>query len=310
MTQPTPMSMYGAVDLGALSAARDAQAKSQQAAAAAPAGVIKDVTTATFQAEVLEQSLTVPVVIDLWADWCGPCKQLTPVLERLAAEYAGRWVLAKVDVDAEQQIGAAFQVQSIPSVFAVIGGQPLPLFQGALPEAQVRQYLEALLAEAAKHGVTGTVGGAAPAPEAPEPDVAASHPGLDAAYDAIEAGDWEGARAAYQSVLDAEPGNDDAAVGLRLVALYERADGADPAAALSAAAAAPDDVAAQLLAADLEALAGSWQAAFDRLIGLVKRTAGADRANVRTRVVELFDLAGPEEPAVAKARVALANALF
>jgi putative thioredoxin len=286
MSQPTPpMSMHGAVDLGALSAAREAQTKSQQALAGAPEGLIKDVTTASFQADVLEQSMTVPVVIDLWADWCGPCKQLTPILERLAAEYAGRWVLAKVDVDAEQQIAAAFQVQSIPSVFAVIGGQPLPLFQGALPEAQVRQYLDALLAEAEKHGVTGTLAAAAAQPE-PEQDEPAEHPGLDAAFDAIEAGDWPGARAAYRSVLDAEPGNADAAAGLRLVDLYERTAGTEAPAALAAA------------------------AAFDRLIGAVGRTAGDDRTAVRDRLVELFDVAGPDEPAVAKARVALANALF
>jgi putative thioredoxin len=302
------MSMYGAVDLGALSAAREAQAKTQQAMAGAPAGLIKDVTTATFQPDVLEQSMTVPVVIDLWADWCGPCKQLTPILERLAAEYAGRWMLAKVDVDAEQQIAAAFQVQSIPSVFAVIGGQPLPLFQGALPEAQVRQYLDALLAEAAKHGVTGTL--AAESQPEPEQDEPAGHPGLDAAFDAIEAGDWPGARAAYRSVLDAEPGNDDAAAGLRLVDLYQRTAGVEAPAALAAAAAAPDDLAAQLLAADVEALQGSWQSAFDRLIAAVRRTVGDDRAAVRDRLVELFEVAGPDEPAVAKARVALANALF
>lgn len=301
--------MHGAVDLGALSAAREAQAKSQQAMAGAPEGLIRDVTTATFQADVLEQSMTVPVVIDLWADWCGPCKQLTPILERLAAEYAGRWMLAKVDVDAEQQIAAAFQVQSIPSVFAVIGGQPLPLFQGALPEAQVRQYLDALLAEAAKHGVTDTLAAAAAQPE-PEQEEPAEHPGLDAAFDAIEAGDWPGARAAYRSVLDAEPGNADAAAGLRLVDLYERTAGTEAPAALAAAADAPEDLAAQLLAADVEALGGSWQSAFDRLIGAVRRTAGNDRAAVRDRLVELFDVAGPDEPAVAKARVALANALF
>ena len=299
--------MYGAVDLGALSAAREAQAKSQQAMAGAPEGLIKDVTTATFQADVLEQSMTVPVVIDLWADWCGPCKQLTPVLEKLAAEYGGRWVLAKVDVDAEQQIAAAFQVQSIPSVFAVIGGQPLPLFQGALPESQVRQYLDALLAEAAKHGVTGTL---AAAPSEPEPAEAAGHPGLDAAFDAVESGDWQAARAAYRSVLDSEPGNADAAAGLRLVDLYERTTGVEAPAAIAAAAAAPDDLVANLLAADLEALNGSWGAAFDRLVGLVRRTAGQDRAAVRDRLVELFDVAGAGEPAVAKARVALANALF
>lgn len=309
MTQPTPpMSMHGAVDLGALSAAREAEAKAQEATAGAPEGLIRDVTTASFQTEVLEQSMTVPVVIDLWADWCGPCKQLTPVLEKLAAQDGGRWVLAKIDVDAEQQIAAAFQVQSIPSVFAVIGGQPLPLFQGALPEAQIRQYLDALLAEAAKHGVTGTLGGAAqPEPvEEEEP----GHPGLDAAFDAIEAGDWSAARAAYQSVLASEPGNPDASAGLGLVDLYERTAGVEAPTALAAAQAAPDDLAAQLVAADVEALAGVWQAAFERLIGQVRRTAGDDRAAARDRLVELFDLAGPDEPAVAKARIALANALF
>jgi putative thioredoxin len=309
MSQPTPpMSMHGAVDLGALSAARDAKAKSQQAMAGAPAGLIKDVTTATFQADVLEQSMTVPVVIDLWADWCGPCKQLTPILESLVAEYGGRWMLAKVDVDAEQQIAAAFQVQSIPSVFAVIGGQPLPLFQGALPEAQVRQYLDALLAEAAKHGVTGTLA-EAPAEVAEEP-VAAEHPGLDAAFDAVEAGDWQGARTAYRSVLDADPSNADAAAGLRLVDLYERTAGIEAPTALAAADSSPDDLSAQLLAADLEALSGAWEPAFDRLISVVRRTAGDDRTAARDRLVELFDVAGPDEPAVAKARIALANALF
>ncbi len=251
--------------------------------------------------------MTVPVVIDLWATWCEPCKQLTPVLEKLAAEYAGRFVLAKVDVDAEQQIGAAFQVQSIPSVFAVIQGQPIPLFQGAYPEAQVRQVIDALLGEAAKAGVTGRVGAAVAEPE-PEPEEDdPGHPGLDRAYDAVEAGDWAAARAAYQDVLSDHPGDPDASAGIRLVSLYERTDGVDPETALAAA---DDDVAGQLVAADLEALGGQWAQAFARLIALVKRTAGDDRVAVRARLVELFDVAGPDEPAVLPARKALANALF
>ena len=153
--------MRGAVDLSALAAARDAQ--SQAAARKTDpnaARVIIDVTEATFESQVIATSQTVPVVVDLWATWCGPCKQLSPILEKLAVEYAGRWVLAKVDVDAQQQIAAAFQVQSIPTIVAVIKGQVLPLFQGALPEPQVRQYIEELLRVAGEAGVAGSVGSA------------------------------------------------------------------------------------------------------------------------------------------------------
>ena len=155
----TPFSARGAVDLGALASQRQSEHKAAAAVASAPPGVIIDVTEATFEAEAIQRSMTVPVVIDLWAAWCGPCKQLSPALESVVASFGGRMVLAKIDVDANPRISAAFQVQSIPSVFAVIKGQVVPLFQGALPEAQVRQVLTQLLEVAAQEGVAGYVAG-------------------------------------------------------------------------------------------------------------------------------------------------------
>jgi putative thioredoxin len=246
-------------------------------------------------------------VIDFWADWCGPCKQLSPVLERLAAADEGRWLLAKVDLDANPRLGEAFQVQSIPAVFAVVKGQPIPLFQGALPEAQVRQYLDELLRVAEANGVTGRVQvGDAPVAEA-EPEV---DPRYDEAYDAIERGDLDAAAAAYRSLLDQSPGDADAQAGLGQVELLRRTQALDERAVRQAAAENPDDVAAQSAVADLDLLGGQVEDAFSRLLDLVRRLSGSDRDAARTHLVSLFELVGNQDDRVAKARTALANALF
>src|SRR6202167_1723249 len=157
--QPRDFSLYGAVDLGARQAGaqRRQQTAQPDGSGASGDGVVIEVTEQTFNTDVVERSRTTPVIIDLWADWCGPCKQLSPVLEKLATEADGRWVLAKVDVDAEPRLGQAVQIQSIPTVVAVIGGQPVPLFQGAVPEAQVREVIDEVLKVATANGVDGRV---------------------------------------------------------------------------------------------------------------------------------------------------------
>src|SRR5690242_11450279 len=199
--QPRDFSLYGAVDLGA----RQAAAQRRQQAAQSPSqpgapdpsapggsGLVIDVTEETFNTDVVERSRTTPVIMDLWAEWCGPCKQLSPVLEKLAAEAGGQWILAKVDVDANPQLAQALQVQSIPMVVAVIGGQLVDGFLGALPEPQVRQWIGQILQVADQLGMparvrqeAGTADGAgeraAPGQQGPSSDQAggpAAAPGI------------------------------------------------------------------------------------------------------------------------------------
>lgn len=272
-------------------------------------GVVVDVTDETFGAVVVEQSMTVPVVVDLWATWCAPCKQLSPVLEKLAAEYDGRFLLAKVDVDENQQISLAFQVQSIPTVVAVVKGQPLPLFQGALPEPQVRQVLDELLRVAEANGVSGRlqVGEDAPAGQ-PQPP---AMPPLHAeAADALERGDLDSAAEAYRRALAESPADAEARLSLARVELLRRVSAGDVATAAAAAAADPGDVSSALLVADADLLEGHVEEAFGRLVELVRATTGEQREQARGHLVELFDVVGNEDPRVLAARRALASALF
>ncbi|MFC7756183.1 tetratricopeptide repeat protein [Tsukamurella soli] len=308
--------MAGAVDLSALKAKADAgrpapsgpdpAARSDAPAPgpgvdAGPGGAVTviDVTDETFGAEVVERSAHTLVVVDLWAEWCQPCKQLSPVLEKLAAEAAGDWVLAKVDVDAAPGIAQAFRAQSIPMVVAVAGGRPVDAFAGVQPEAVVRDWLAQILEQ-----VGPSLG---PAPEAAGPEPV--DPRVEAAESLADEGDYAGARAAYEAIVHAEPGNREAAAAARQMAFLERTATVEPD-AVERADAAPRDVALGLAAADAEVLAQRPAAAFARLIALVKSTAGDERADVRTRLVELLDLFDPADPLVLDARRGLAAALY
>ncbi|MGC5040653.1 MULTISPECIES: tetratricopeptide repeat protein [unclassified Streptomyces] len=323
--QPRNMSMSGVVDLAAVKAAQEAKAKAEQARAQAareggagaisPADLVIDVDEAGFERDVLQRSAEVPVVIDFWAEWCQPCKQLSPVLERLAVEYNGRILLAKIDVDANQMLMQQFGIQGIPAVFAVVAGQALPLFQGAAGEAQIRQTLDQLVQVAEQRfGLTGLTvdpdaepGGAPAAPERPAGPYDAL---LEAAVQALDSGDLGGAVQAYRNVLNEDPANEEAKLGLAQAELLQRVQGVDPQRVRKEAAEKPADVQAQIAAADLDLVGGHVEDAFGRLIETVQRTAGDDRDTARMRLLELFEVVGPDDPRVIAARRALARALF
>lgn len=322
--QPRNMSMSGVVDLAAVKAAGEAKQKAEQARAeaarqgGAPAAgaqrLVFDVDEAGFEAEVLQRSAEVPVVIDFWADWCEPCKQLGPLLERLAAEYAGRFVLAKIDVEANQLLFQQFGVQSIPAVFAVVAGQALPLFQGAAPEAQIRQVLDQLIqVSEERFGIVGAPaepGAAEAAAAAPAAPAGPHDSALGLAHDALDAGDLGGAVRAYRNVLSDDPGNAEAKLGLAQAELLQRVQEMDPQQVRKAAAEGPADVPAQIAAADLDLVGGHVEDAFGRLLDVIKRTAGEDRDAARVRLLELFEVIGADDPRVGAARTALSRALF
>jgi putative thioredoxin len=211
-------------------------------------------------------------------------------------------VLAKVDVDSNQALAQALRVQSIPSVKAVFQGQVLGEFTGALPEAQVRQFVQAVV-EATGGAPAGAPDEAGALPEEPE------DPQVLAAEDATAAGDFDTAARLYQQILAADPGHPRAAAALREVELLRRVAAA-PVDAVARADAAADDLAAQLVAADVQLAEGDVDGAFGRLLDAVRRTAGAEREQARTRLVELFAVVGTDDPRVTAARRTLSRALF
>jgi len=331
MKQPRDFSLHGAIDLGARQAAaqrRQRAAEQSSAAGGQPGGqpgIIFDVTDETFNTDVVARSRTVPVVLDLWADWCEPCKQLGPILEKLATEANGAFVLARVDVDSNPQLSAALQVQSIPMVVAIVAGQVADGFLGAMPEAQVRQWLGQVMQVADQLGLQpGTE--ASPAADGAEADAALGagrmpgYPdgfpdsgGADVfaeAQDAMERGDMDAAAAAFEKVLMANPGDPVATMGLGQVGLIKRVEAYDQAAARRDAESRPDDALAQARVADIDLAMGRIEASFDRLLDTIRRTSGEERDKARQHLVSLFEIFPPKDPRVARARTTLSSLLF
>ncbi|MFB6620312.1 tetratricopeptide repeat protein [Streptomyces sp. NPDC056367] len=332
--QPRNMSMSGVVDLAAVKAAGEAKAKAERARAEAarqagqgggsgpaagavpPSALVIDVDEAGFERDVIQLSAEVPVVLDFWAEWCEPCKQLSPLLERLTVQANGRLALAKVDVDANQMLMQQFGIQGIPAVFAVVAGQVLPLFQGVAPEQQIRETLAQLVQVAEERfGIIGievdpNAEAAAPAEAATEVPAGPHDALLEAAVLALDAGDLGGAVQAYKNVLADDPANSEAKLGLAQAELLARVQHMNPQAVRAAAAENPRDPAAQIAAADLDLVGGHVEDAFGRLVDTVRVTFGEERDAVRLRLLELFEVIGADDPRVTAARTALARVLF
>ncbi|MDT5361399.1 MAG: putative thioredoxin [Mycobacterium sp.] len=285
--------LAGAVDLSALKQPPPTQGAAP--AAGAPGGV--EITEANFEAEVLVRSSQLPVVVLLWSPRSESSAQLGQSLSGLTDADGGKWALATVNVDTVPRVAQMFGVQAVPTVVALAGGQPLSSFQGAQPPEQLRRWVDSLL-----DATAGTLEAGAEDAEEVDPEVAQ-------ARDHLDAGDFDAALAAYQAILDAKPNHAEAKGAVRQIAFLQRATAQRPD-ALAAADAAPDDIDAALAAADVEMLQQDVIAAFERLIALVKRTAGDERTAVRTRLIELFDLFDPADPQVIAGRRNLANALY
>lgn len=314
MSSPTPQPAFsarGAVDLSALTRPQ-APPPGEAGGAPAAGGYVLDLTDANFE-QVVRDSTKYPVVVLLWIPTDAANAELGTTLGTLAEEYAGRFLLGRVDAQEYPQLAAAFQVQGVPTTVAVLQGQPLPLFAGNAPADQVRGVIDQVLAAAEQNGVTGRVPpqGDEAAEAEPEEEQEPPLPPLhQEAYDAIERDDLDAAVAAYEMALKQDPRDAMASAGLAQVHLLQRTHGADLAAVRKAAAEAPADVDAQLAVADLDLLGGKVEDALERLLDLLPGASADAKEKLRVRLLGYFEVVGPTDPRVGKARQRLAISLY
>lgn len=304
MTQQ-PFSRPGAVDLSGL----QGQPPAGGGAGGVSGAYTVQIDETNFQ-PVLESSMNAAVLLAFYSSSRSPeSVRLADDLQTLSNEFEGRFLLGRVDIDAVPQIAQAVQVPSVPYVFLVAQGRPMPLLQAAAPLEDLRTAITQVLQQLTTGGFTGRH-----QPRAGEVDAETGEEVLDPRYapaqDALERGDIDAAVAEYQKLVDANPADIEASAGLAMAQVLQRTAGVDLNAARAAAAARPDDVAAQTLVADLDLLGGHVDDAFNRLIDLVRRTSEDARDEARTHLIALFGAVGNADPRVQRARRDLASALF
>lgn len=290
-------SLHGALDLSGL-----VRKHAAPAAASAPASaVVREVDDTTI-AELIELSKRVPVVLEIYGG------ELTPQLGPLIESYQGAFVLGTVRGETAPELVQALGIQGIPTVVALVAGQPVPLFQGIPPEAEVRTVLDQVLALAAKGGVTGKVSPASSGPA--EPAEEPLPPLHQEAYDALGRNDIAAAKAAFSKAIAQNPADSEAEAGLAQVELLERVTALDANQARADAAAKPEDVTAALAVADLDISGGHVEDACNRLLGLYSAVTAEEKDILRTRLLSYFVLAGATTDAVKQARTRLSSLMF
>lgn len=313
MSDLPPSNLRGAIDLSPLVRKPPAQGQpgqpGQPADEATVPSLVIEADDANF-GQLLEVSRTVPVIVELHAG------SASASLERVIRGYAGRLLLARVDATANPQLTQAFQAVAAPTVAAVIGGRPLALYEGELPETEAGTVFDQVLAAAAQNGVTGVAKAADADPGAAadggpaEPAEPPLPPHHQEAFDAIDRGDYAAAIKEYRTAIAQDPRDHLAVAGLAQVSLLARLDGTSADDIRSAAAAAPEDVDAQLAVADLDMAGGHLEDAFDRLLVLFPTLDAAGKDAVRTRLVSFFEIAGADDPRVVVGRRRLTGLLY
>lgn len=304
MPEPTAPSSRGAIDLGALK--KNAPEPIDTTSGAGAPSWVRTVDQGLFP-EIVALSQQVPVIVSLGSPRSPASVQLDELLSAVINTKNGAAVLALVDAEAEAQIAQAFQVTSVPSVIALINGQPVPMFQGSAEVSQIQSLLDELLSLGIQHGVAGTV---PPFSTGAEPVEASLPPLHQAALEAIEAGDYTAAEIAYKHALNEKPNDTDAAIGLNQVRLLIRTQDQDLAAVRAHGAQNPDDLEAQLAVADMDVMGGHVEDAFGRLVNFIGRNFGDEREAARARLVELYSIVGTNDERVVASRQKLARVLF